>query len=559
MVFVRKVRGSNTYVYEVVRGKWRYIGKEKPIDYWINKIHQGDCLELLAQMPSESIDMIMFSPPYYGLRDYGEAANKIWGGDPTCKHEWMEYVKPKERGSYGESSWHRPSRDHEAKWKPQTSSFCKKCGAWYGQLGLEPDYRMYLDHMVEIFKELKRVLKKTGSIYIVIGDTYASSRGPSKQGIQPKSLMMIPERLAIRLVDELGLILRNKIIWLKLNAMPESVKDRLARKYEFIFHFVKSRRYYYNLDNIRIPWQDRRKTDIKRALEKHPGYDGKHRNGEARGLRGGPVGNPLRGKNPGDVVKHDIAVGRIGNYSYSDPLHTKPYHPKGKNPGDIVRFDSKFLRGDVKTASPGARAIRTLVEGKLTTKVKRKIRDVGAYLKQKKKESGYTMRELAELTGIKKTTLEHYFRTDFSGQALPDRETWNKLKPLLNLGEYDEFIDEEIKSALPQPHPKGRNPGDYLEVSTRPLKEAHYAPYPIDICLYPILSSCPPDGVLLDPMCGSGTTLLAAELINRGMWSSFRLPVNEIAKSQKWNIKYIGFEIVPEYIEIAYKRLRELR
>ncbi|MGB9614851.1 MAG: DNA methyltransferase, partial [Fervidobacterium sp.] len=150
------------------------------------KILQGHVLDILKDMSTESIDLIIFSPPYYGTRDYGEKAITVWRGKPECKHEWKD-------------------------------NFCE-CGAWRGQLGMEPDYMMYIDNMVEVFKELKRVLKKTGSIYMVIDDVYASKsmnwteeyankkqyhpKEPLKRGtgnIQGKSLMLIPERLAIRL------------------------------------------------------------------------------------------------------------------------------------------------------------------------------------------------------------------------------------------------------------------------------------------------------------------------------------------------------------------------
>jgi hypothetical protein len=254
---------------------------------------------------------------------------------------------------------------------------------------------------------------------------------------------------------------------------------------------------------------------------------------------------------------------RLGMYRDMRRLLGLPEgHFLGKNPGDVwkinnlISTNSKFLKADIKTASPHARVIKTLLSGKLTTNVKKKLLDVGAYLKTKLKESGLTIKQLSEITGIKKTTLEHYFRTDFSGQALPDRETWNILKPILNLGDYDDYISEEIRSALPQTHPLGRNPGDVWEINTRPLKEAHYAPFPIELPLRPILATVPPDnGIVLDPLAGSGTTALTCELINHGKWDEFRIPVNDIAKKQKWNIKWIMIEMNPEYCKIAQKRL----
>ena len=133
------------------------------------------------------------------------------------------------------------------------------------------------------------MLKKTGSFWLNIGDTYASKsmnwteeyankpqwhpKEPILRGIsgyKPKCLMLIPMRVAFALIDD-GWILRNVIIWKKLNAMPSSIKDRLTQTYEYIFHFVKSRKYYYNLDNIREPHKTKfapfnlRVRDVKRG------------------------------------------------------------------------------------------------------------------------------------------------------------------------------------------------------------------------------------------------------------------------------------------------------
>ncbi|MFQ6095695.1 MAG: DNA methyltransferase [Candidatus Bathyarchaeia archaeon] len=363
--------------------------------------------------------------------------------------------------------------------------------------------------------------------------------------------------------------------------MPSSVKDRLSNTYEHIFHFVKQRKYYYNLDAIR---ESHKSSTLKRVTQKKVFKQKGEEKQEI--LRGTPNrGNPSRcnlmvQSLAKQYVKHNLAVGRVGNFSYSDPLHTREYHPKGKNPGDVFQVQkqpyignnphrmrlqkslytplnpkrphdlshplgknpgdvvtSRFLKYSVKTGSPGVRARRTLSEGKLTTFVREKQLDVGAYLKGKLKESGYKTRELAEKIGIKKTTLDHYFRTDFSGQALPPKEVWNRLKPLLDLGNYEDFINEEVRSVLPHPHPLGRNPGDFWSICTKPFRGAHFAVYPEGVCVKPILSSCPPEGVVLDPMCGSGTTLVVAAKLGR---------------------RYIGIDLNPEYVDIAKSRLERV-
>jgi site-specific DNA-methyltransferase (cytosine-N4-specific) len=281
----------------------------KPIEEWLNKIHCGNAYELLRQMPSESVDCVVTSPPYYGLRDYGSGADTVFGGDPNCEHEWSEgkMTLAHENRNFLEGTQEevhgKRGTTYIRKFDDRTYGFCVKCGAWKGQLGLEPDWRMYVDHLVELFREVKRVLKKTGSFWLNIGDTYAGSgcgRGdrtlfqnfrrkyiaeqmyqkPSPQresDLPAKCLMGIPWRVAFALIDD-GWILRNAVIWYKPSHMPESVKDRLTRTYEYIFHFVKSKKYYYNLDNIREP--HKAGDDIEEILRswgtnKHGEYHGK--------------------------------------------------------------------------------------------------------------------------------------------------------------------------------------------------------------------------------------------------------------------------------------------
>ena len=154
------------------------------------------------------------------------------------------------------------------------SAFCVRCNAWYGQLGLEPSLDMYIEHLLEIMRELKRVLKKTGVIFWVHGDCYGGSgagtwknspevinskenyhlpygsnprRRSDKSEVRPKCMALQNFRFIIRCVDELGLILRNVIIWKKPNHMPSSVKDRFTSAYEPVFMLTKSKKYWFDL------------------------------------------------------------------------------------------------------------------------------------------------------------------------------------------------------------------------------------------------------------------------------------------------------------------------
>lgn len=158
--------------------------------------------------------------------------------------------------------------------------------------------------------------------------------------LQTKQLLGMPWRVAIALQND-GWILRNDIIWHKPNPMPSSVKDRLNTTYEHVFHFVKFRKYFYDLDAIR----EAHKTESLDRAEYGFNVIPRAWKEGAIPVSGGKQCNidcHPAGKNPGDVVKHDIAVGRIGDFSYNDPLHTKGYYPSGKNPGDIIEENMKM-------------------------------------------------------------------------------------------------------------------------------------------------------------------------------------------------------------------------
>jgi DNA modification methylase len=205
------------------------------IDQFINQILCGDACRVLRQFPDESIDCIVTSPPYWALRDYG--------------------VK--------------------------------------GQLGLEPSFHEYILKLCDIFDEVKRVLKPTGTCWVNLGDTYYANHGSGNEGLinaevtkqllsirnrtrrrelPEKCLCQIPSRFAIEMVNR-GWILRNEIIWHKTNSMPGSAKDRFTVNFEKIFFFVKDEQYWFDLDAVREPHNKKQKQEgMKRAREF--GYSG---------------------------------------------------------------------------------------------------------------------------------------------------------------------------------------------------------------------------------------------------------------------------------------------
>ncbi|KKL71740.1 hypothetical protein LCGC14_2091900, partial [marine sediment metagenome] len=126
----------------------------------VNKIVQGDCTEIMQAWPADSIDLVVTSPPYWGLRSYGPETVRIWGGDPGCEHEWEERVKHRSAGGPQVPQSINPREVSVVKAQRDTiSNLCSKCGAWRGSLGLEPHPQMFIDHLVEICREIRRVLK----------------------------------------------------------------------------------------------------------------------------------------------------------------------------------------------------------------------------------------------------------------------------------------------------------------------------------------------------------------------------------------------------------------
>jgi DNA modification methylase len=316
------------------------------------RIYNGDCLETLHQLPSESVHCCVTSPPYWGLRDYGVE----------------------------------------------------------GQLGLEPTPEEYVTNMVQVFREVRRALRKDGTLWLNLGDSYAQGTGNGRSfrrdkaevtplrskvasGMKPKDLCGIPWMVAFALRAD-GWWLRSDIVWSKENPMPESVTDRPTRAHEYVFLMAKSRNYYYDLDAIREPLAP---SSIARL-----GQDVEHQEGSARANGG------------------------------------------------------RKTNGNMKAVCFGGN----------------------------KRNGGHT----------------------YSGN------------PWENNG-------------------KGANKRTVWEIPTTPYPEAHFAVYPEKLVEPCVLAGCPEGGTVLDPFCGSGTTLAVAQRLGRNS---------------------IGIELNPEYIKLAEKRLAKI-
>jgi len=236
-----------------------------------------DVLEGLKKLPDNCVQCVVTSPPYWGLRDYGTAT---WeGGDPECNH--MRDTKISDSCTTGHQGM-KGQGVADAIYKTE----CKKCGAKRvdQQLGLEETPDEYITKMVEVFHEVKRVMRKDGTLWLNMGDCYVCSppgnKEPSKadkdgnywrarerqlgqgedveaiyqkskiKSLKPKDLVGMPWRLALALQAD-GWYLRSDIIWHKPNPMPESVTDRPTKSHEYIFLLTKSAKYYYDAEAIR--------------------------------------------------------------------------------------------------------------------------------------------------------------------------------------------------------------------------------------------------------------------------------------------------------------------
>jgi DNA modification methylase len=280
------------------------------------RIIQGDVREKLRELPDNSVHCVVTSPPYYGLRDYGTA--KWEGGDANCKHEGPAWTR--RTGSMDRVSQEVANVKNDAKYLMITKGVCKKCGARRvdQQIGLEASPQEFIETLVDVFREIRRVLRKDGTCWVNMGDSYAGSWGAQGRpqgktgematrsvisarqinahptfasgtgtvgkewGLKPKDLMGMPWRLALALQDD-GWWLRQDIIWSKPNPMPESVVDRCTKSHEYIFLLTKSAKYFYDADAIVEPVSPGTHARLAQNVEAQNGSERAHAGGKTNG------------------------------------------------------------------------------------------------------------------------------------------------------------------------------------------------------------------------------------------------------------------------------------
>ena len=494
--------------------------KEKNVTVYI-----GDVNKVLHLLPESIVDCVITSPPYWKQRDYRHSQ----------------------------------------------------------QIGQECSYSEYIERLVNVFSEMKRVLKPTGIFFLNVGYKY-----------QSKELLLIPELLAIELQKN-GWTLLNKIIWFKPNAMPSSLNSRFSNVYEPIFLFVKKEskyNYYLSLDKLRLPANS---FTINKNPEDILGFEVENsllKNGKVKGRIAKVFKNSKsddifaqvtweNGKTTiefvqsfdkesqlsvelvcydcGKTIKHEIDINNhLACKGFPEPILPPKLDFNGIVELKPSLFSLDFLSGQNKKyiykgkfklspenrgASPGAR--KSLFGEYLVLQRRYKIFQplIAKYLRFWKEKRNIAIKEIDELLGYKDTA-SHWFRKDIGswgrGGSIPLPDDWFKLKEILRFDSlYDRWVTEtHLVLQTVRANPKGKNPGDVWSIKLQPLPEAHFATFPEELVKKCIEAGCPEGGVVLDPFAGSGTTGKVAYELGRSA---------------------ILIELVPEYLNIIKKRCPNLK
>jgi DNA modification methylase len=326
------------------------------------RILVGDCRDVLPTLPDQSVQCVVTSPPYFGLRDYGTA---YWhGGDAECDHRAPSRFDYPLNPGLGPTGVQTQASNRGSNGTAQYRDTCGKCGAVRidRQIGLESTVDAYVEALVGIFREVRRILRDDGTVWLNLGDTYVGGGRGAHGGIEgrlrrsvppqgvgnayPKSLrpkhtdnistctythkdlIGIPWRVAFALQAD-GWYLRSDIIWHKPNPMPESVTDRPTKAHEYLFLLAKSERYYYDADAI-----------AERALQPNgdPALTGQVKRAILQDVSASTLGT-----NQGAETRNKRTVWSVATYPFEGAHFAtfpraliEPCILAGSRPGDVV-------------------------------------------------------------------------------------------------------------------------------------------------------------------------------------------------------------------------------
>lgn len=424
------------------------------ISEWTNDIHQGDVIETLQEMPESSVHLAVTSPPYFGLRDYGVD----------------------------------------------------------GQIGLEDSLDEYIETLVRVGEELRRVLRDDGNWWLNLGDSFASKPRGNKNPVEStglnnneesfeaqdagvdttsemrrKSKMLVPHRVAIALQDA-GWVVRSDAVWAKPNPMPNSVKDRLHEHKEFIFHLTPAPDYWFDLDAIREPHAE---SSIERT----------------------------------EHAMHESEIGTVpGDDQDSASMDAdQACHPNGKNPGDILEVSVKpfpdahfavyppeLVEKPLKSSCP------PVVCASCGTPYERATKDRDLRANPNDRRQKDTAVELADEHGLTTAHLEAV-----RALGVHDADNSNHESD----GGYEKVDQETARLAREAEEALGSYAREFWTV---PREADGWR----QACDCDTTETEP--GIVLDPFAGAGTTCLVAKRLGR---------------------QFVGIDLNPDYVALAQKRV----
>jgi len=496
------------------------------------KILRGSCLDTLKTLPEQSINTCITSPPYWGLRDYGTAE---WeGGNKDCDHKEDKGFNKQNLAALADKydpqkNPRNPNAYDTGKDVaiPNFKNKCGKCGAVRkdNQLGLEETPEEFVENLVQVFREVKRVLRDDGTVWLNLGDSYSGSgKGPSTSlnkehhnlerthskivpdNLKPKDLVGIPWRVAFALQAD-GWYLRQDIIWHKPNPMPESVRDRCTKAHEYIFLLSKSPKYYYDNEAVKEKavgerWGGNSPINTEKSKDMDNQFSGLTRERkmlyENRNKRSvwTVTTKSFKGAHfatfPPDLIEPCVLAG------CPEEVCVECNEPYVMNP--LYRYDNETSQNYVSHGKYGDKDTESANRQGLHAERGNKLIEVRENLPKqsvlvsffKERTSAQT---LADNTDIPLTKIEHWFRKDKTGFAYPSIDDWQKVK---------EFIDDYSE--------------DFYEID-RCLSDFTYKTDAVDskkIVGYELQKQCDcktdktKSGTVLDPFGGSGTTAQVA-------------------------------------------------
>ena len=509
----------------------------------MNKIYQGDCLEVLKTFPDESVNCCITSPPYWGLRDYGTAT---WEG----KNAGCDHKKPTRVGNNC-TTGHNTMIDTDF-----YKDVCRKCGAKRidNQLGLEKTPEEYVEKMVNIFREVKRILKKDGTVWLNLGDSYCS--GKSRYSSKPHTI---------------------------------SGKDRGDN------HNKKPDLYYHptlkDKDLVGIPWM------VAFALQQ-PYYTGqikdekdrvwlasmidgegcmfihKRKAGQSNGQgyfrKNDTYGAGLEVANTHiSIIQRCMEITGMGSICTVEretkykkrniPLHR--WNMRSNQCRNIIReiypylvgkqHEARLLLGcpssgkDAEKAHASLIALHNNKDTCIDFPPPESMYEQGFYLRQdiiwnKKNPMPESVTDRCtkshEYIFLLSKSSKYYYDYEAIQEDSVDPESFTGRRPRKMTEEYIKTTGHSNTSGVKigKTYEK-RNKRSVWTVNTKSYKEAHFATYPVDLIVDCIKAGCPKEGIILDPFIGSGTTGEAALRLER---------------------KFVGIELNKDYIKLANTRLQ---